>query len=113
MPSKGFSKPDNTRRIYTAKTLLTEDERDHFQACVNSSTFRTDAAYLRALIAGARIPARRSAAQHETLRELSRIGNNLNQLTRLANSGARINEIDLQTTLDEFRQALRILTLKR
>lgn len=113
MPRKGFNKPAQERRIHTAKTLLTRDEYEHFQLCVDSSTYRTDAAYLRALISGARIPARRSALQHEILRDLSRIGNNLNQLTRLANSGTRINEVDLQITLDEFRQTLRTLTLKR
>ena len=113
MPKKGYSKPEAERRRFTAKTLLTQSEWDHFNACVEGSVFPTDAAYLRALIAGEHIPAKRSAHQLDVLRELSRIGNNLNQLARVANANGRISERALQFALEEFHQTLRQLTLKR
>lgn len=113
MPARGHRKPDALRRIRTAKTLLTEAESAAFEARVSASGVRTEADYLRRLITNAPIPQKRSPERAELLRTLAGIGSNLNQLARIANSGGRVAEIDLQSALDDFRDVARKLTLGR
>lgn len=113
MPARGHRKPDALRRTRTAKTLLTETEATAFEARVSASGVRTEADFIRRLITGAPIPRKRSPERAELLRTLAGIGNNLNQLARIANSGGRVAEIDLQKALDDFRDVAQKLTLGR
>ena len=113
MPARGHRKPSALRRTRTAKTLLTETEAASFAAKVSASGVRTEADYIRRLITNAPIPQKRSPERAELLRILAGIGNNLNQLARIANAGGRVAEIDLQHALDDFRDVARKLTLGR
>lgn len=113
MPKRGYRKPDPQRRSRPAKTLLTPSEASALEARMAASGARTEADYIRRLITGAPIPRKRSPERAELLRTLAGIGNNLNQLARIANSGGRVAEIDLQRALDDFRDVARKLTLGR
>ena len=113
MPARGHRKPADRRRSRVAKTLLTQDEAERFEALVEASNLRTEAEVLRRLITGAPVPAKRSPERAELLRTLAGIGNNLNQLARQANAGGRVAEVDLQRAIDEFRAVARYLTVGR
>lgn len=113
MPRRGYRKAEADRRVRTAKTLLTASEAAHLEQAVAASGVRTEAEYIRRLITGARIPVKRTPERAELLRILAGIGTNLNQLARIANSGGRVAEIDLQAALDAWRAVAQELTLRR
>lgn len=111
MPRKGYRKPAYEARTIPVNTRLTPLEKDHLLECVEQSNVDGIADYLRQLIMGHEIKRRppnsyaKLIDQLATLnRKLASIDNNMNQLARMANSGARVSEIHLQHTLDQHKQ---------
>lgn len=70
---------------------------------------RAPARFIREAALGAIPRERRSAANAELVRQLARIGNNLNQLAARAHSGAPVPEGALETALSELLSAVRRL----
>jgi hypothetical protein len=66
--------------------------------------------YMRIVALGSIPRARPRRIEQEAVYQLGRIGNNLNQLTRVANSTGRVAEAQrLQDILDELLEAVRTL----
>ena len=70
---------------------------------------RAPARFIREVALGAVPRERRSAANAELVRQLARIGNNLNQLVSRANSGAALPAAALDEALAELLAAVRRL----
>lgn len=113
MPRKGYRKPDADARRLVLRIYLTPDERAHIEACVQRSGGLTMGDFVRRLIMNYRIPSARHADQAELVRQLQKVGTNLNQLARAANSGHTIEPTGLQATIDELRGLLRRETIGR
>lgn len=70
---------------------------------------RAPARFIREAALGAIPRERRSAANAELVRQLARIGNNLNQLAARAHAGAPVLEGAIETALSEVLSAVRRL----
>ena len=113
MPARGYRKPPAAARAAAFKLRLTPAERAHLAACVEASDARSQADFIRRLILGEPIRRRASPERAEVIRQLQKIGVNLNQLARIANAGRQVSERDLQAALDDLRRALRQVTIGR
>lgn len=114
MPRKGYSKADDKPTEARTKRLevrLTAKEHSHLLACVEASTAPTNTDYVRRLIMGERPPARKGAANVELLRQLSKAGINLNQISRNLNTGRTIEPAGFQAAIDELRYVLEKVAL--
>lgn len=68
---------------------MTEQEHEHLKNQVSNSNLNTEK-YIRAVLAGEYITPRSPEQWVEILRELQRIGNNINQIARVANMSQRV-----------------------
>lgn len=96
----------NRVRNRRVQVRLTDDEYDYLQYNV-SRTGLTQEAYLRTLILG-RIPKTREATELDRgiLSQLYAIGNNLNQIARMANSIRVINAERYEQAVAEFKSVM-------
>ncbi len=76
--------------MYQLHVILNEKEYRHFMAQLQASGL-SRSAFIRNLITGTDIRPRPPDEYTALLRELSAIGNNINQLARIANSDKRIS----------------------
>ncbi|MGI6579109.1 MAG: plasmid mobilization protein [Saccharofermentanales bacterium] len=79
------------KRNIDIKFRLTEQELEELDNKVALSGLNREA-YIRKVLAGAELKEVPSLEYHQFKRELSRIGNNLNQIARIANISQRINK---------------------
>ena len=108
MPTKGYKKPADERRSYPLRVLLTPSEKQHLDALVATSTVATNAGFVRHLIMGIRPKARdqRAADHAELIRQLAKIGGNLNQIARDVNTGRTVEPSGFQDTIDQLQAVL-------
>lgn len=85
MPRAGYREDPDHRRVRHVSTYLTEGEHQVFVERIKASGL-TKAAYVRAALTGVAPRARPGAVRRELVREVNRIGVNLNQLTKRANA---------------------------
>ena len=106
MPPKSYRKPESERRDRCVKTYFTASEfaqlREAAEACG-----RTYAAFVRAAALGEKPRAKPSHAAAEIVRQLAGLGNNLNQLTKLAHAGRAPASDMLDNALGEVLSAVR------
>ncbi|KUO58149.1 MAG: hypothetical protein APF80_11990 [Alphaproteobacteria bacterium BRH_c36] len=117
MPRRGYRKGISDRNVPVpcfARCRLTTQEHE---ALLNEATDRamTLSKLLRQVLVAhltrqrAELPTRRGPS-HQALRDLTRIGNNLNQLARQANTGlVTVSEADLRTALQAVLNAAKRL----
>lgn len=106
MPSRGYKKPTEQRREKRVHALFTEAEFCQVQDLAEAAGL-TVSAYLRSVALGRRPKAKPTRVASELVRELNRVGVNLNQLTRLAHEGKLPDEQTLESTLDEVLSLVR------
>ena len=97
---------DNRTRSRRVQVRLTDDEYDYFQYNV-SRTGLTQEAYLRTLILE-KIPKTKTVTEldRSILSQLYAIGNNLNQIARMANSIRVINAERYDQAVAEFKDVM-------
>ena len=97
---------DNRTRSRRVQVRLTDDEYDYFQYNV-ARTGLTQEAYLRTLILDT-IPKTKEVTEldRNILSQLYAIGNNLNQIARMANSIHVINAERYDKTVVEFKDVM-------
>lgn len=77
------------------ETFLSKEETQHLEHLQTVSGL-SKSAIVRQLISGCSIKPRPAESYRELSRELSAIGNNLNQITRLANATGRLDDSQIQ-----------------
>jgi len=85
MPPRGYHKPARELRTKQFTFWVTPAEKEHIRDVARRAGL-TPSAYVRAVALGNRPAPRPGDENRELLRQLSRIGNNLNQLHRIAQS---------------------------
>lgn len=101
MPRKGFVKPSEYRREKRVHTLFTDAEFIQIQSLAEAAGL-TVSAYLRSTALGQKPKPKPSRVASELVRELNRIGVNLNQFVRHAHAGRTPLESAVQNVLDEL-----------
>lgn len=90
------------KRNMIVKVHLNEEEHRYLKEQVELSGFTTEQ-YLRRLIAGKEIRQRPPEKMTELLRQLSAIGNNINQIAKIANTYKRVTSEELEQVLEMQR----------
>ncbi len=85
--------------MFNLHVELTDDERAHLKTQLEATGLST-AAYIRHLIMGTQIKARPPETYANILRQLSAIGNNINQIAKVANSCARVRQEDIDYIIE-------------
>ncbi len=106
MPTRDYRKPESERRTRCVKTYFTAGEFAQLQEAAEASGL-THAAFVRASSLGTKPKAKPTRVAAESIRQLTAIGNNLNQLTRLAHAGRSPASDLLEVTLHEVLSAVR------
>lgn len=116
MPSRGYRKGISDRKEpkpHFVRTRLTGSEFELFKLEASSRAVthsQLARAVLAAHLANARAQLPHARASAHALRELSRIGNNLNQLARQANAGlVGVPENELRRCLEALNSVARTL----
>lgn len=105
MPRRGYRKPEPDRRHRLVKSYFTNDEHSALVARAEG-TGLTLAAYVRACSLGEQPKAKPTRVAAEAIRQLSAVGNNLNQLSRHANSGKIPHGHEVRLVLDQVVAAI-------
>jgi hypothetical protein len=107
MPRAGYRKDPHHRRVHHVSSYLNADEQALFVAQIKRSGL-TKAAYVRAALTGVTPRARHGAVRRELIREMNRVGVNLNQLVKRANAGTLNARLagELEQTMLELRRVL-------
>jgi len=87
---------------------LTEEERCHLKGQAEIAGLKVEP-YLRSLILGSRLKPHPPEAYLGLLRELSAIGNNLNQIARIANASKQIRSGELHEAQQLVKEAVRLV----
>ncbi|MEQ9145526.1 MAG: plasmid mobilization relaxosome protein MobC [Parvibaculaceae bacterium] len=106
MPARDYRKPEGERRTRCVKTYFTADEFARLREAAEASGL-THAAFVRASALGEKPQPKPTRMAAESIRQLTAIGNNLNQLTKLAHSGLVPPLETLETALHEVLSAVR------
>jgi hypothetical protein len=109
--SRSVGNAENPRRSVSSMVRFTPDEFALIAQRARDCG-RAPARFIREAALGAVPRERRSAASAELLRQLGRIGNNLNQLAARAHSGAPLPGSALETALGELLEAVRRIELE-
>ncbi|MDL2259700.1 plasmid mobilization relaxosome protein MobC [Deltaproteobacteria bacterium OttesenSCG-928-K17] len=95
-------------RDFLLKIRVTSEEREAVQTAATEAGL-TVSDYVRLRLAHQR--ARQTAAERDTLTHLARIGSNINQIARWANTHAnRIDALDILMRLDGLQADIRKIT---
>lgn len=105
MPRRGYRKAESDRRHRQVKSYFTDDERSDLLARAEA-TGLTLAAYVRVCALGEQPKAKPTRLAAATIRQLSAVGNNLNQLTRHANAGTIPHGDEIRMVLDQIVAAI-------
>ncbi|AWZ01977.1 mobilization protein MbeC [Rhodobiaceae bacterium] len=106
MPTRDYRKPESERRTRCVKAYFTAGEFAQLQEAAEASGL-THAAFVRASALGEKPKAKPTRVAAETIRQLTALGNNLNQLTKLAHAGQFPVAQALETALGEVLSAVR------
>ena len=87
---------------------LSDAELTHLRQQCQITGLNTNT-YLRKLIMGEHLCPRPPDAYTALLRELSAIGNNINQIARMANTNVFISKSDVQEVNEQLKQIQRLL----
>ena len=109
MPPRGYQKPQADSRSIRIDVYVTKAELDAIDGAAEACDL-TRAAYVRSCCLRTRPQAKPARITADAIRQLTSIGNNLNQLTRQANSGFVVSGAAIQTTLNEVLSAVRRLS---
>lgn len=101
MPTRGWTKPDHDRRRHTLKITVTDGELEQVQQRAEAAGLTVSAYGRQAMLASAP-RAKRAATNAAAIRELTAIGNNLNQLARRANAGRFPAQVEIEEALAEL-----------
>jgi hypothetical protein len=110
-PRQKKKRSENRKRTAQFRVRLTPGELDKFRAEAKAEDMDL-AALIRLRMTGSKGPRTRGpkdearGALHELRRELGYVGNNLNQLTRLANMGDMDRPADLDRALAQIMEVL-------
>lgn len=101
---------ENTMRFRNHSVLirLTEEERCYLKEQAEIAGLKVEP-YLRSLILGSRLKPHPPDAYLDLLRELSAIGNNLNQIARIANATRRTQNGELYEAQQLVKEAVRLV----
>lgn len=91
------------RKTYDVLLRLSEAERDHLREQATLSGFSTTQ-YLRNLIAGEQMRPRPPNEYAEIRRQLSAIGNNINQIARAVNARGFASKADIEVVASAQRE---------
>lgn len=105
MPKKGYKKPSEDRREKRVHVLFTEAEFSYAQQAAEAAGV-TVSAYLRSTALGQRPKAKPARVASELVRELNRIGVNLNQFLRMFHRGRNPHDADIRFCLQELQDTL-------
>lgn len=95
-------------RDFLLKVRVTPEEREAVQTAA-ADTGLTVSDYVRLRLAHQRV--RQTAAERDTLTHLARIGSNINQIARWANTHAnQIHALEILMRLDELQTDIRKIT---
>ncbi len=108
MPPRGYRKPARVLRSKQFTFWVTPTEKDQIREAARLARV-TPSAYVRSAALGSRQRAQPGADADELVRQLSRVGNNLNQLRVIAERKAR-PAVEL---LDASREQVRALLRKK
>jgi hypothetical protein len=109
MPSDA-SRPGPARRLYFQSLRLTAGERAVVRARAHAAGL-TVSEFLRRAALGKRVRARPGQVRRDAVYQLSKVGNNLNQLARAANTAGQVRAEELlEEALGELRAVLAELT---
>ena len=98
------------RRNHRIWTYLNDDEYDHFLKSVQSTGI-TKEGYVRSLLSCNIPPPIVPDVLHDIIKELRFIGNNLNQIARIANASNHIKDDEYQSNVDRLFEE--ILSIKQ
>ena len=101
MPRRGYRKPESDRRHRQVKSYFTDVEHSDLVARAEA-TGLTLAAYVRVCALGEQPKAKPTRMAAEAIRQLSAVGNNLNQLSRHANAGKIPHGHEVRGVLDQI-----------
>lgn len=105
MPSHSRSSR-RRRRVHFQSLRLTAGERAVVRARAHAAGL-TVSAFLRRAALGKRVRSRSGQVRRDAVYQLSKIGNNLNQLARAANTAGQVRAMErLEAVLEELREAL-------
>ena len=96
------------KRTHHISLWLSENEYQHLQAQIRITGLGTSS-LLRQLIAGAKLRPRPPDAYGALLRELSAIGNNINQIAHTANAQRGVSEGEIDDAAQLVRRAWRLI----
>ena len=105
MPTRGWSKPAEDKRRHTLKIAVTDAELDQVQQRAQAAGL-TVSAYARQAMLGSTPRVKRAVTNAAAIRELTAVGNNLNQLARRANGGRFPIEADIREALAELAEVV-------
>ena len=108
MPPKGHRKPSAETRSERVDVYVTPTELAAIDAAAEACD-QTRAAFVRACALGVRPQAKPARITAEAIRQLTSIGNNLNQLAKQANTGFVGWAPAIHATLDAVLSAVRRL----
>jgi len=115
LPHPDYQKHVRDNRPHTIEIPLTAAENAHLMKRVRGSVLATRAPYARSLIMGIE-PRQRDTSgddRAELIRVLANIGGNLNQIARDVNTGRTVEPSGFQAAIDELRDVLRQVALKK
>ena len=95
-------------RKHSVLVRLTEEERCYLKEQAEIAGLKVEP-YLRSLILGSRLKPHPPDAYLDLLRELSAIGNNLNQIARIANATRRTQNGELHEVQQLVKEAVRLV----
>ena len=108
MSYRGYRKPESDRHESRLTIYLTSDEIARIREAADLAGM-TVSAFVRGAALGTQVRAKPTRARSALIRELSAVGNNLNQLARRANAGRMPVEAEIRRSLDEVLAVIRRL----
>ncbi|MEE1354440.1 MAG: plasmid mobilization relaxosome protein MobC [Absicoccus porci] len=99
---------ENRRRTHIIKARLSDNELKIFNHKVEKSKLSKEE-LIRSAILKLKVVEPPNLDYYQLKNELSRIGNNLNQLTRLAHSGTDLSKEELEKSLKELNSFIKKL----
>jgi Mobilization protein NikA len=106
MPRKGYRKATTDVRSLRIDVYVTQAELDAINEAAETCDL-TRAAFVRTCALGAKPQAKPAQVTAQTIRQLTSIGNNLNQLTHQANAGFVVSPSAIQEALAAVLSAVR------
>lgn len=109
MPPRGYRKPTIETRSERIDVYVTPTELAAIDGSAEACD-QTRAAFVRACALGVRPQAKPARITAEAIRQLTSIGNNLNQLAKQANTGFVVSAPAIHSALDAVLSAVRRLS---